>query len=149
MDDLCAYAYQACKDSITVETINEWIDFVNSLPPPSDGINSPSDLPRTSIFGPYEAQLRSDVFHFLVVTLPTILDIHQVQPSSQDAAESYRGRETLLQIFSRVPFDLFKNAIESPTFQIGKDFHSNRVPRMPTPRPPLISLLRLSKILTK
>jgi len=27
----------------------------------------------------------------------------------------------LLNIFSRVPFDLFKTAIESPTFQIGSD----------------------------
>ena len=122
MDDLCAYAYQACKDSITVETIKEWIDFVNSLPSPTDGTTSPSELPSTSIFGPYESQLRNDVFHFLVVTLPTILDIHQVQSPSQNAANSGQGRETLLQIFSRVPFDLFKNAIESPTFQIGKYF---------------------------
>lgn len=119
MDDLCAYAYQACKDSITAETINEWIDFVNSLPTPNDGTTSPTELLHNSIFGPYEAQLRSDVFHFLVVTLPTILDIHQVQAPSQNAVNAGQGRETLLQIFSRVPFDLFKNAIESPTFQIG------------------------------
>lgn len=140
MDDLCAYAYQACKDSITVETINEWINFVNSLPSSSDGTASPPELPRTSIFGPYEAQLRNDVFHFLVVTLPTILDIHQVQqqqqqpqPQQQQSVKpanmnSGQGRETLLQIFSRVPFDFFKNAIESPMFQIGNAFNFSQCP---------------------
>ncbi|THH08211.1 hypothetical protein EW145_g2855 [Phellinidium pouzarii] len=111
MDDLCNYAYEACRESITVDTINEWIDFVDNIPS-SDGAVTPSEAQRSTILGPYESQLRSDVFDFLVVTLPNMLDVHSA-PSS--------GRDTLLDVFSRVPFDLFKNAMESPMFQIGSD----------------------------
>lgn len=111
MDDLCSYAYQACRDSISVETINEWIDFVDSLTP-SDGTVTPSELTKPTIFGPYAAQLRTDVLHFLVVTLPSILEVQS--PTST-------GRETLLQVLARVPFDLFKYTVESPTFLIGSD----------------------------
>ena len=111
MDDLCGYAYQACRESITIDTIDEWITFVNGLSMP-DGTSTPSDLIRPTVLGPYAGRLRSDVFHFLVVTLPAMLEVQSATGS---------GREMLLQIFSRVPFDLFKSAIESPTFQIGKE----------------------------
>lgn len=110
MDDLCSYAYQACRDSISVETINEWIEFVDSLSP-SDGSATPSELTKPTIYGPYAAQLRTDVLHFLVVTLPSILEVQS--PTST-------GRETLLQVLARVPFDLFKYTVESPTFLIGE-----------------------------
>jgi len=110
MEDLCEYAYQACRDSITVNTINEWIDFVDGLPSSPDGTVSPSEVQRPTVLGPYAAQLRSDVFDFLVVTLPNMLDV---------GSASSNGRETLLRVFSRLPFDLFKSAIESPMFQIG------------------------------
>lgn len=132
MDDLCSYAYQACRDAITPETISEWIEFVDTLPAPSgsangggssspDGTASPASAstpgPQTqTIYGPYAQRLRGDVFHFLVVTLPTMLDVH-----GGTAGASGDGRETLVRVFSRVPFDLFKNAMESPTFQIGSD----------------------------
>ncbi|TDL27582.1 hypothetical protein BD410DRAFT_782706 [Rickenella mellea] len=127
MDDLCNIAYQACAESITVDTINEWIDFVDSLTP-TDGTATPSELPRTTIFGPYAARLRNDLFHFLIVTLPTVLAAHSPPElngashgSGPPVTTGGPGRETLLQIFSRVPFDLFKSAIESPSFQIGSD----------------------------
>ncbi|KAI5124492.1 hypothetical protein M0805_003019 [Coniferiporia weirii] len=111
MSDLCGYAYQACRDSITVDTIDEWIEFVNNIPS-EDGIATPSEVQRPTVLGAYAPQLRSDVFDFLVVTLPNMLDV-------LSAASS--GRDTLLAIFSRLPFDLFKNAMESPMFQIGSD----------------------------
>lgn len=110
MEDLCEYAYQACRDSITVSTINEWIDFVDGLPSSPDGTATPSDVQRPTVLGPYAAQLRSDVFDFLVVTLPNMLDV---------GSATSNGRETLLRVFSRLPFDLFKSAIESPMFHIG------------------------------
>lgn len=127
MDELCGYAYQACRDSIMVNTINEWIDFVDTLPVPSDGTATPSELPRATVFGPYALELRKDVFHFLVATLPTILEDHsspdvsiQSHGPGAPSAPTDNGREmTLLQIFSRLPFDLFKSAVESQTFQIG------------------------------
>jgi len=111
MDELCDVAYQACRDSITVDTINEWIDFVNGIAV-SDGTATPSELLRP-VLGQYAPRLRHDVFHFLVATLPTQLDVQSTANTS--------GRDTLLQIFARVPFDLFKAAIESPTFHIGSD----------------------------
>ncbi|EJD05952.1 uncharacterized protein FOMMEDRAFT_104330 [Fomitiporia mediterranea MF3/22] len=113
MDELCNYAYQACRNSISVENINEWIEFVDNLST-SDGTATPSEAQqqRPSILGPYALQLRSDVFNFLVVTLTSILDVHS--PSGS-------GRNTLLGIFARLGFDLFKSAIESPMFQIGTD----------------------------
>jgi len=129
MDDLCRYAYEACRQSLTVGTINEWLEFIDMVPlhSLSNGTASPDrpGLTTTSVYGFYAQRLRDDVFEFLVVTLPVLLNVHQaptngaVSPSTESAPS--RGRETLLQIFSRVPFDLFKAAIESPTFQIGSD----------------------------
>jgi hypothetical protein len=114
MDELCSYSYDACRRSISVDTIGEWLSFIDTIPPPSDGTTTP-DLTQTSIFGPYGQRLRDDVFNFLVVTLPQSLDIH---PDSSKAGGN--GRDMLLQIFSRVPFDLFKTAMESPAFEIGQ-----------------------------
>ncbi|KAJ6546533.1 hypothetical protein DFH09DRAFT_1171287 [Mycena vulgaris] len=108
MDELCAYSYDACRRSISVDTIGEWLQFIDTIPSPSDGTSTP-DLTQTSIFGLYGPRLRDDVLNFLIVTLPQGLDI---------LAD---GRDTLLQIFSRIPFDLFKAALESPTFEIGSD----------------------------
>ena len=104
MDDLSQYAYTACRQSISVDTIGAWLDFVDALPA-GDG----SATPATSVFGQYAQRLRNDVFHFLVVTLPEVLEVQG----------SGGGRDTLLQIYARVPFELFKTAIESPTFVIG------------------------------
>lgn len=117
MDDLCAYAYEACRQSISVETIAAWLEFGEVAPTngmstpttPSTPVSAHAQLPTSqSIFGPYAQRLREDVFHFLVVQLPQTLGV---------GAGS--GRDTLLQVFARVPFDLFKAAIESPAFQIG------------------------------
>ncbi|KAJ7685042.1 hypothetical protein DFH06DRAFT_1074081 [Mycena polygramma] len=113
MDELCTYSYDACRRSISVDTIGEWLQFIDTIPPPSDGTSTP-DLAQSSIFGPYGQRLRDDVFNFLVVTLPQSLGI---QPDTSNAGAN--GRDMLLQIFSRVPFDLFKTAMESPTFEIG------------------------------
>jgi len=113
MDDLCAYAYEACRRSISVDTIDDWLQFIDTIPLPSDGSSTPQ-LPQTSVFGPYGQRLRDDVFNFLVITLPQSLDI---QPDSSSSTKS--GRDVLLQIFSHVPFDLFKTAMESPAFEIG------------------------------
>ncbi|KAL5533028.1 hypothetical protein ACEPAF_4804 [Sanghuangporus sanghuang] len=112
MEELCSCAYQACRESISVDTVNEWVDFVDSLSP-SDGSATPSEVQhRPNILGPYADLLRSDVFNYLVVTLPSVLDVHSTIGN---------GRDTLLGIFSRLGFDLFKSAIESPMFQIGTD----------------------------
>lgn len=136
---MCEYAYEACRESITQTTINEWLEFVESVSytPSQNGSASPSVKAQsitstTSVFGPYVQRLRHDVLEYLVVTLPAALNIHQrgpangtVSPSPEPPSASPQhssGRDALLEIFSRVPFDLFKAAIESPTFQIGKRF---------------------------
>ncbi|PPQ73896.1 hypothetical protein CVT26_011728 [Gymnopilus dilepis] len=117
MDELCQYAYNVCRQSMSVETIGDWVDFIDALPSSTDGSTTP-DLPSTSIFGQYAQRLRDDVFHFLVVTLPEVLD---VQRTPQESSSGPSGRDILLQIFSRVPFEMFKSAVESPTFMIGSD----------------------------
>ncbi|KAK7014988.1 BTB domain-containing protein [Favolaschia claudopus] len=116
MDELCSYSYDACRRSISIDSIGEWLQFLDNIPSPSDGSTTP-DLAQTSIFGPYGQRLRDDVFNFLVVQLPRTLDIHSDSPLQSGV----HGRDMLLQIFSRVPFDLFKTAVESQAFEIGSD----------------------------
>ncbi|TFK27394.1 hypothetical protein FA15DRAFT_586515 [Coprinopsis marcescibilis] len=115
MDDLCQYAYEVCRRSLSVETIGAWLEFIESTPSQTDGSATP-DVPRT-IFGHYAQRLRDDVFHFLVVTLPEVLEVRQPQPE----ASGRTGRDVLLQVYAQVPFDMFKTAVESPTFNIGSD----------------------------
>lgn len=100
---------------MSIDNIAEWLKFVDSGPSSSNGL-SPTDMPSTSIFGIYAQRLRDDIFSYLVVTLPHVLDIQSTSPVESGSSQS---RDTLLQVFSLVPFDMFKNAVESPTFQIG------------------------------
>lgn len=117
MEDLCQYAYEICRRSLSVETIGSWLQFVESVPQSSaNGAASPEVLP--TVFGHYAQRLREDVFHFLVVTLPEVLEVRQQTPQP-DAAPGTSGRDILLQVYAQVPFELFKSAVESPTFNIG------------------------------
>jgi len=116
MDDLCSYAYDACRQSISVETIDEWLKFTDTIPSSTDGSLTP-ELSLTSVFGHYAQRLRDDVFQFLVVTLPNLLEVNS---SESDPSRDHTGRDTLLRIFSLVPFDMFKSAVESRAFEIGK-----------------------------
>ncbi|KZP20775.1 hypothetical protein FIBSPDRAFT_910974 [Athelia psychrophila] len=114
MDDLCAYAYDVCKHSMNPHTISEWLKFPEPTPPTAD-----ADAPSTSVFGAYAERLRSEVFDYLVVTLPNLLEVQAAAPPDADAGPG--GRDVLLQIFAGIPFDMFKAAVEAPTFQIGSD----------------------------
>lgn len=128
MEDLCGYAYELCRQSIDAENITEWLEFVETIPTPSDGTSTPisphpvASSDRTAVFGSYAQRLRDDVLHFLVVRLPSLLNVNAfsspVTPHSENDSTA-TGRDTLLDIYSRVPFELFKTAVESPTFQIG------------------------------
>jgi hypothetical protein len=119
MEDLCAYAYNICRQSITIDTIVEWLDVVGAIPSLSDGSSTP-ELPSPSVFGKYAQGLREDVFQFLV-TLPNTLEVcpQSSLPADSPTSTLVAGRDKLLWIYSHVPFDLFKAAIESPTFNIG------------------------------
>lgn len=138
MHELCEHAYESCRQSITQTTIHEWLEFVESvsytLPqsaPASPQVNVQSITSTTSVFGPYAHRLREDVLEYLVVTLPAALNILQRGPANGTVSPSPEphsppsqhgsGRDALLDVFSRVPFDLFKTAVESPAFQIGSD----------------------------
>jgi len=123
MDDLCGYAYETCRASISVNNISEWLAFVDAIPPASDGSSTMSST-RTAVFGPYAERLRNDIFHFLVITLPNVLNVNGLSSPTTpqgDGQASDAGRDTLLQIFANVPFELFKSAVESPTFLNGTD----------------------------
>ena len=118
MDDLCGYAYEACKRSMNVDTVSEWVTFVDTSTGPSSP-DTAAEMSSTSVFGLYAQRLRDDIFHYLVVILPSILELptaSPVEPSTPQEA----GRETLLRVFSSVPFEMFKSAVESPAFQIGE-----------------------------
>jgi len=119
MEDLCAFAYDVCRRSLSVETIDQWLGFVDTIRSSGDGSATP-DLPQTSVFGVYAQRLRDDVFHFLV-SLPEILESAPSQPDASSGASAPAPRDILLQVYSRVPFELFKSAVESPTFRIGSD----------------------------
>lgn len=187
MDDLCAKAYNICKDSIRVDTIEDWLAWTDAhFSPPSSSIppstpggggsgtaagahivgasalnghspstsapstprspSSPSPLSSAgqqqdrqivapSIFGPYAQLLRDDVLEFLIVALPAILMTDSNTTTStlttsnghQNGGESVKSEingealEALLRVFSRVSFDVFKTAMESPKFFIGSD----------------------------
>jgi len=127
MDELCSYAYEVCRQSISMDNISTWLEFVDAIPSSSDGVSTPVEthqLPqsRTAVYGPYAQRLKDDVFNFLVVTLPGLLNVGGVStPVTPNAAAPDPGRDALLQVYARVPFDLFKAAVESPTFQIGSD----------------------------
>lgn len=125
MEDLCQYTYETCRRSITVDSIGSWLQFLDTIPatPSSPNGAATPDLspPRpNTVFGLYAQRIRDDVFHFLVETLPEMLDVQGSAPpeQSQDATGK-SGRDVLLQIYSRVPFEMFKAAVESPTFRIG------------------------------
>lgn len=128
MDYLCNYAYELCRQSISVDNISGWLEFVDCISTSSDGSNTPIEphqmpVSRTAVFGPYAERLKEDVFHYLVVTLPNMLNVGSISSPATPQGDSHAsdaGRDTLLQIFARVPFDMFKAAIESPTFQIGE-----------------------------
>lgn len=126
MDDLCNYAYDVCRQTFNLDTIASWLALVDTTP--SDGAATPDSPPSpSSIFGFYAQRFRSDVLHFLMVTLPASLDSGDpLAPSRSDQASlpsAPSGRDTLLRIFSLTPFDIFKEAVESRAFQIG-GFHS-------------------------
>ncbi|KII89002.1 hypothetical protein PLICRDRAFT_53498 [Plicaturopsis crispa FD-325 SS-3] len=115
MNELCEYSYEVSRQSISPDNIGEWLEFVDTLPnSSSDGSATPVPNVADSIFGTYAGRLRDDVFEFLVVTLPNTL-------LAKDSGADATGRDTLLQIFSAVPFGMFKSAVESPTFPIGSD----------------------------
>lgn len=120
MEDLCAFAYDVCRRSLSVETVDQWLHFVNKLPTSRDGSGTP-DLPQTSVFGLYAQRLRDDVFQFLV-TLPEVLENAPPQQDASSGSAASSARDVLLQVYSRVPFELFKSAVESPTFRIGECF---------------------------
>ncbi|KAF9452260.1 hypothetical protein P691DRAFT_697506 [Macrolepiota fuliginosa MF-IS2] len=117
MEDLCAFAYDMCRQSLSADTIDQWLHFFDTVP--SSGDATP-DLPQTSVFGLYAQRLRDDVFHFLV-TLPETLEGAPPQQDVSSENTTSSTRDILLQVYSRVPFELFKSAVESPTFRIGSD----------------------------
>jgi hypothetical protein len=121
MDELCQFAYEACRRSISVDSIGSWLEFIDGIPTTADGTGTPnlSPPPPPSLFGFYTQKLREDVFHFLVVTLPEVLDVQNPQESTSSRGDS--GRDILLQVYSLVPFEMFKTAVESSTFRIGSD----------------------------
>ncbi len=64
-----------------VNTIGSWLEFVDTLPPSSPDGSSTPDIPPVTVFGSLAQRIRDDVFHFLVVTLPEVLEVHTTPDS--------------------------------------------------------------------
>jgi hypothetical protein len=131
MPELCDHAYAVCRSSITPESIISWVDFVYQTPThaaesgPDSGASTPKSpapaiQPLPSVFGAYGARLHDDVFRFLISVLPGHLGVSASPAAASSPLETLKGRDALLNIFSRLPFEIFKAAIESPDLQIGE-----------------------------
>lgn len=115
MPELADIAFECCRASISASTIVDWVNFVESMPPP----NPPDATPtypqgQTSVFGPYLAQFRDLVYTYLIVTLPNVLQVFT-------PVEDGSGWDELLSIYSQLPFETLKQAVESPAFPAGSD----------------------------
>ncbi|KAJ7582848.1 hypothetical protein C8J56DRAFT_233227 [Mycena floridula] len=101
MDDLCQHAYDICSQSLSIKTVPSWIEFLEGISVPSSPNGTAT--PQFHLFGPYAQKIKDDVWHLLVVTLPFELG---VKPGSE-------GREPLAQLLAQLPFEMFKEALES------------------------------------
>lgn len=114
MPELADIAFECCRASISASTIVDWVNFVESMPPP----NPPDATPtypqgQTSVFGPYLAQFRDLVYTYLIVTLPNVLQAFT-------PVEDGSGWDELLAIYTQLPFETLKQAIESTAFPAGE-----------------------------
>lgn len=76
----------------------------------------------TAVLGPYAQRLRDDILVFVVSTLPQTLQAfpaYSHHPAKPPATGNESGYETLLRIYSTLPFHVFKHAVESPSFPVG------------------------------
>jgi len=128
MDELCRYAYETCCASFSLENIEDWLGFIDRATPreePGSGSGTPTTPMSPTFRGPfltYAMRLREDMIHFLIVEVPRHLHAFSHEAPSQEASNgSSSGIDALLDIYSHVPFDIFKKAIESPAFGIGSD----------------------------
>ncbi|KAH7107436.1 hypothetical protein BKA62DRAFT_667571 [Auriculariales sp. MPI-PUGE-AT-0066] len=111
MDELTNYAYQLALSSLSADTIPDWLDFLDSLPAEGDG----------TVFGPYAKQMREDVFHFLVISLPIALDAFPSSEVPSSPVTPVMGKSTGISHSDRTPccrfspqarFKFAKRAIE-------------------------------------
>jgi hypothetical protein len=113
MDELCAHALAVCRESINVETISDWLSWIDGLhgpavpsTPSSSAVSTPisatpppaQEIPMSTIYGPYAQILRNDVFDFLTSTLPA-----QLQAAADEGGEE--PTEALLGIFATASFE--------------------------------------------
>lgn len=138
MEDLCQLAYGACKEHITFETLTDWFQFLDAPPlsSPSNpstpvGMSPVTASPSTpalelggptTVLGPYAQRLRDDILVFVVSTLPQTLQAfpsYSQNPAKPPAAGTESGYDTLLRIYSTLPYHVFKHAVESPSFPVG------------------------------
>ncbi|KAG9124146.1 hypothetical protein FRC07_012652 [Ceratobasidium sp. 392] len=115
MPELADIAFDCCRASISPSTIVDWVNFVESMPPgPPPDATPAYPQGQTSVFGPYLAQFRDLVYGYLIVTLPNVLQAFV-------AGEQGSGWDELLSVYSQLPFDTLKQAVESPAFPAGSD----------------------------
>lgn len=115
MPELADIAFDCCRASISPSTIVDWVNFVESMPPgPPPDATPAYPQGQTSVFGPYLEQFRDLVYGYLIVTLPNVLQAFT-------AGEQGSGCDELLSVYSQLPFDTLKQAVESPAFPAGSD----------------------------
>ncbi|KAL7410658.1 hypothetical protein BDY24DRAFT_417752 [Mrakia frigida] len=91
MDDLASLALEKCLLSISAPTILDWVEAL-----------TPAHLMS---YGPYGQPIKAAVEHYLASTLPR-----------EGGAETSEPSKELVEVYSRLPFELFKSSIESASF---------------------------------
>ncbi|KZT44112.1 hypothetical protein SISSUDRAFT_334510 [Sistotremastrum suecicum HHB10207 ss-3] len=122
MNELCVQAYEMCQQSISAETIDDWIQFADKR---AHLASTQGEIIPNS-FDDYANRLRAHVMQFIIVDLPSHLHAFSGEASSPGATGANGsmpadGMEILLNVYSRIPFDIFKAAVESPALAVGSD----------------------------
>jgi len=107
MDDLAGIAFETARHTISLDSLPSWTALLEKTMP-------------QSVLGPYAQRLKDDVFAFLVSTLPNSLGAFPTYSHPERKLETGEtGYQALLRIYSILPFDVFKHAVESPMFPVG------------------------------
>jgi len=153
MDELCAYAYELCKTSISMENIDDWLDFLQTLPSsPSvseSGAVSPAGVTMPNLpsvpplhelqhvqFGVGPAPTNgvssqsssSTIFGPYGLRLRDDVFLFLVSTLPRQLATANPGNpgSALADVYVRLPFEYFKAAVESGDFPIGKENMQDR-----------------------
>ncbi|CAK9787124.1 hypothetical protein CC85DRAFT_286025 [Cutaneotrichosporon oleaginosum] len=109
--DLADVAYSCVSSAISASNISEYIEWVGISSAPNGNGFAFGSAGYESDYGDYSARLRRDVLDFLLRTLP-----EQIKAAPQGTLAT---DPRLLAAYVPLPFELFKQCVESPDLPIS------------------------------